>query len=146
MKKLLLFANVMLLAAGLFAQDQKKAEDVVKFKEVKYDFGKIKQSVPAAHDFVFTNVSDAPVIIESTVASCGCTTPAKPEGAVPKGKSDKITAVYNAAGVGAFSKTITVKIAGIDQPVQLNIVGTVLTADDYAKYEAEKQKTAKSGS
>jgi hypothetical protein len=145
MKKLLLLANVLVLSAGLFAQ-QKKAEDVVKFKELKYDFGKIKQSVPATHEFGFTNISDAPVVIESTVASCGCTTPVKPEGAIAKGKSDKITAAYNAANPGPFNKTITVKIAGIDLPLQLNIVGEVLTPDAYTKYEADKGKIPKSGS
>ena len=144
MKKLLLFANVLLLSAGLFAQ-QKKAEDVVKFKELKYDFGKIKQSVPATHEFAFTNISDAPVVIESTVASCGCTTPVKPEGAIAKGKAEKITAAYNAANPGPFNKTITVKIAGIDAPLQLTIVGEVLTPDAYAKYEAES-KSGKPGS
>lgn len=144
MKKLLLFANLFVLSAVVFAQ-QKKAEDVVKFKEVKYDFGKIKQSVPATHEFSFTNISDAPVIIESTVASCGCTTPVKPEGAISKGKSEKITAQYNAANPGPFNKTITVKIAGIDQPLQLTITGEVLTPDAFAKYESEKSK-GKSGS
>ena len=148
MKKLLLFAGFLAISAGLFAQ-QKKAEDVVKFKEMKYDFGKVKQNVPATHEFSFTNISDAPVVIESAVASCGCTTPVKPEGAVAKGKSDKITAAYNAAAPGPFNKTITVKVAGIDLPVQLFITGEVLTPEAYAKYEAEKDKTpktAKSGS
>jgi hypothetical protein len=144
MKKLMLFANLLVLSAVVFAQ-QKKVEDVVKFKEVKYDFGKIKQSVPATHEFSFTNISDAPVTIESTVASCGCTTPVKPEGAIAKGKSEKITAQYNAANAGPFNKTITVKIAGIDLPVQLTITGEVLTPDAYAKYESEKGK-GKSGS
>ena len=145
MKKLLLFANLLVISAALMAQS-KKAEEVIKFKELKYDFGKIKQSIPATHDFTFSNISDGPVVIESTVASCGCTTPAKPEGAISKGKSDKITASYNAAAVGLFNKTITVKIASIDLPVQLLITGEVLTADDFAKYEASKGKTAKAGS
>jgi uncharacterized protein DUF1573 len=145
MKTLLLMVSALVVSAGLFAQAQTKPE-VVKFKEIKYDFGKIKQSVPATHDFTFTNISDGPVVIESTVASCGCTTPVKPEGAIPKGKTEKITASYNAAAVGPFNKTITVKIAGQDQPIQLNITGEVLTADAYAKYASEKQKTVKTGS
>ena len=73
MKKLFLFASAIVLSTTMFAQqaNQKKAEDAIKFKELSYDFGKIKQGVPVNHDFVFTNVSDAPVIIESTIASCG---------------------------------------------------------------------------
>jgi hypothetical protein len=128
--------------SGLFAQ-QKKAEDVIKFKELSYDFGKIKQSVPVTHDFLFTNTSDGPVVIESATPSCGCTTPIKPEGAVAKGKTDKITAGFNAAVLGPFNKSITVKVAGIDLPTQLRITGEVLTAEAYSKYEAGK--TGKSG-
>jgi hypothetical protein len=141
MKKLLLFASAVVLSSTLFAQQatpQKKADDVVKFKEMTYDFGKIKQGVPVTHDFQFANISDAPVIIESATPSCGCTTPIKPEGAIPKGKENKITAGFNAAAAGPFNKSITVKVAGVDLPLQLKITGEVLTADAYTKYEASK--------
>jgi hypothetical protein len=140
MKKLFLFASAVVLSTTLFAQPtaQKKAEDVVKFKELTYDFGKIKQGSPVTHDFMFANVSDAPVIIESATPSCGCTTPVKPEGAIPKGKENKITAGFNAAAAGPFNKSITVKVAGIDMPLQLKITGEVLTADAFAKYEESK--------
>jgi len=137
MKKVLLLATAVILSATLLAQ-QKKAEDVVKFKELAFDFGKIKQGTPVSHNFPFVNASDGPVIIESAVASCGCTTPTKPEGAVLKGKEDKIGAGFNAAAPGPFNKQITVKVAGIDLPIVLKITGEVLTADAYAKYEADK--------
>ena len=142
MKKLILLASAALLTIGVFAQDQaKKAEDVVKFKELTYDFGKIKQGSPVTHDFVFTNISNSPVIIESAVPSCGCTTPVKPEGAIPQGKDNKIQAGFNAANVGPFNKSITIKVAGVDLPVQLKITGEVLTVDAYAKYQAAKPNT-----
>jgi hypothetical protein len=146
MKKVLLFASALVLSASLFAQ-QKKAEDYVKFKELTYDFGKIKLSIPVTHNFEFTNTADAPVVIESATPSCGCTTPVKPEGAIAKGKTDKIIAGFNAASVGPFNKSITVKVAGVDLPVQLKITGEVLTADAYTKYVSEKgqAKPAKSG-
>jgi Protein of unknown function (DUF1573) len=141
MKKVLFFAAATVLSISLFAQ-AKKAEDVVKFKEIAYDFGKIKQGAPVTHDFPFANISDAPVVIESATPSCGCTTPIKPEGAIAKGKADKITAGFNAAAAGPFNKTITIKVAGVDMPMQLKITGEVLTADAYAKYEVEKGKPA----
>lgn len=140
MKKLLLLASSVILSATLFAQQaqQKKADDVIKFKDMTHDFGKIKQGVPVTYDFAFTNVSDAPVIIESATPSCGCTTPVKPEGAIAKGKNDKITAGFNAAAAGPFNKSITVKVAGIDLPVQIRITGEVLTAEAYTQYQASK--------
>ena len=143
MKKLFLFASTIVISVGVFAQQAKKAEDVVKFNELSYEFGKIKQNSPVSHDFVFKNISNKPVIIESAIPGCGCTTPVKPEGAVAQGKEDKITAGFNAAAQGPFNKNITVKVAGIDLPVVLHITGEVLTADAYAKYQAAKNKTGK---
>jgi hypothetical protein len=145
MKKLLLFASAIALSVGVFAQpaQQQKAEDVVKFKELTYDFGKIKQGTPVSHNFVFTNISNKPVIIESATPGCGCTTPVKPEGAIAQGKDDKITAGFNAAAQGPFNKNITIKVAGVDLPVVLHITGEVLTTDAYAKYEASKNKSGK---
>src|SRR5258708_10316208 len=118
MKKLFLLAGTFMLTATLFAQQpaaqatQKKAEDVIKFKELSYDFGKIKQGSPVTHDFNFTNTSDTPVIIESATPSCGCTTPIKPEVAIPKGTDNKITAAFNSANVDPCKKIITSKVSG----------------------------------
>jgi hypothetical protein len=147
MKKLFLFTAAFVMSAFVFAQ-QKTAADAIKFQELTFDFGKIKQNVPVKHDFKFTNISNAPVVIEMATASCGCTTPVKPEGAIAQGKADKIGAGFNAVAMGPFNKTITIKVAGIDLPLTLKITGEVLTADAYAKYQAEKDKPqpAKSGS
>jgi hypothetical protein len=138
MKKAVLFFSAFILSFSLFAQTNTTtataastpaAASVIKFNELTYDFGKIKQNVPVNHDFTFTNISSGPIVIESALASCGCTTPVKPEGAVPKGKDSKINAGFNAANPGPFNKTITIKVAGVADPVQLRITGTVLTPD-----------------
>ena len=139
MKKAVLFFSAFILSFSLFAQT-KDATELVKFTSLTYDFGKIKQNVPVNHDFTFTNVSTGPIVIETAVASCGCTTPVKPEGAVPKGKDDKINAGFNAANPGPFNKTITVSVLGASTPVVLRITGEVLTEDAYAKYQAEQGK------
>jgi hypothetical protein len=145
MKSFVLAVAALLVTTGIFAQNQttpaatvKKADSFVKFKEVTHDFGKIKQNSPVTYNFVFTNVTDKPVVIESATASCGCTTPVKPEAPVAKGKDDKITAGFNAAAAGPFNKTIYVKVAGVDQPMELKITGEVLNAEEYAKFEKEK--------
>ncbi|MBE7173306.1 MAG: DUF1573 domain-containing protein [Williamsia sp.] len=122
------------------ATSQKKADAVVQFKEVKYDFGKIKQGVPVTHDFVFANIGNQPVVIESANASCGCTTPTWPKTPVMKSKTDKVSAGFNAASVQPFEKSIFVKVAGYDLPIELKITGEVLSSEDYAKYEATKGK------
>jgi hypothetical protein len=138
MKTLLLALSVMFVSTAVLAQT--KADDVVSFKEKVYDFGKIKQGVPVTHDFEFTNASEKPVVIESAVASCGCTTPTWPQAPVAKGKSDKVKAGFNAAAAGSFTKQITVKVAGADAPTVLTIKGEVLNAAAYADFEKTKSK------
>ncbi len=146
MKQIILALGIMIASVSAFAQTSapqptatpQKAENFVKFKEMTHDFGKIKQNVPVTYDFAFSNISSKPVVIESATASCGCTTPVKPEAPIAKGKNDKITAGFNAVNLGPFTKSILVKIAGVDQPVEIKITGEVLNEIDYAKYEKEK--------
>jgi hypothetical protein len=145
MKNLFLSLAAMVIAATGFAQTTTdaavvKATDLVQFKETVHDFGKIKQNVPVTYDFEFKNISKQPVVIESATASCGCTTPVKPEKPVAKGKSDVIKAGFNAAAPSPFEKTIYVKVSGAAQPLEIKIRGEVLAPDAYAKYEAEKEK------
>lgn len=148
MKRIVLALAAIVMTAGVFAQAPAantqatpgpKAEDFVKFKDKVHDFGKIKQGVPVTFDFNFVNTSDKPVVIESATASCGCTTPVKPVAPISQGKADKITAGFNAQAVGPFNKSIYVKVAGVDQPVEIKITGEVLTTDDYVKYEKDKE-------
>jgi hypothetical protein len=141
MKKFFLLTAVSFLFIAVSAQTN--VEKVIKFPNLAHDFGKIKQGVPATFDFEFTNVSGKPVVIENASASCGCTTPKWPQAPVMAGKKEKINVGYNAASVGAFSKTITVKVAGVDAPVTLTINGEVLTAEAYDSYV--KGKSNKSG-
>jgi hypothetical protein len=147
MKKLFASLSLLFLMMAGFAQATATATDANKapivFKEVKHDFGKIKQNTPVTFDFVFKNTSAKPVVIESATASCGCTTPVKPEAPVAKGKSSKITAGFNAAAAGPFDKTITIKVQGVALPVEIKIVGEVLNEADYAKYVASKNDKAK---
>lgn len=130
MKKVVLTLVVALIAAGSFAQSatSKKGEDFIKFKEMKFDFGKIKQGTPVTHDFAFTNISGAPVIIENATASCGCTTPKWPQAPVAKGAASTITAGFNAAAAGPFSKEVYVRVKGADIPVTITITGEVVAA------------------
>ena len=151
MKKVALSLFSLMLLSGAFAQQpatataaaatvQAAKPELIKFADAKYDFGKIKQGVPVSHVFTFKNTSNQVVVIESATASCGCTTPIKPEQPIAKGKEDKITAGFNAAAPGPFEKTIYVKVAGDEKPLELKIKGEVLSNEDYAKYEASKPK------
>lgn len=115
------------------------AQAPVKFSETKFNFGKLKQNVPATHVFKFTNTGSKPVVIESAVAGCGCTTPEFPKQPIAKGKEGTIKVTYNAAASGAFTKDVTVKFAGDDQPIILNIVGEVIAEKQAAPSGGKKK-------
>ena len=146
MNKVLLAFCSLMITTGVIAQQKATTTTApIKFKEAKHDFGKIKQGVPVTYDFAFQNVSKKPVVIESATASCGCTTPTWPKTPVSKNKSSKISAGFNAAAAGPFDKTIFVKVAGSEQPLELKITGEVLNEADFTKYQqsAKDKKTGK---
>lgn len=127
MKQILMFIAMLGIGFAAGAQTSvKKAEELIKFKEIKYNFGKIKQGSPVTHDFEFTNIGTTPLTIENATASCGCTTPTWPQQPIMAGKADKIKAGYNAAAPGVFEKSIYVKVKGVDYPVEIKIAGEVV--------------------
>lgn len=124
MKQVLLALTFII--AGFISNAQSRADEVVKFNELKFNFGKIKQGVPVEHAFQFVNKGERPVIIENAMASCGCTTPSWPQQPVMKGKSSAIKAGFNAQAIGPFDKTIIVKVKGFDLPIEIRITGEVV--------------------
>ena len=152
MKKLFFIAAAFIVTAGAMAQTT-KPDDVAKFNTNKYDFGKVKQNVPAVYSFELTNTSNKPLVIENAHATCGCTVPEYQKDPILPGKTTKIKVQYNAANGGQFDKTVFVKLAGVDQEKSLGITGEVLPAeafDTWTKEEAAKaaaaEKTTKSKS
>jgi hypothetical protein len=81
---------------------------VLTFTADTYDFGSIPQGTPVNHVFSFKNTGTEPLVITSVTASCGCTTPEWPKEPVRPGATASIKAIYNAAAMGPFTKTITV--------------------------------------
>ena len=140
MKKLFFIAAAFIVTAGAMAQTT-KPDDFAKFNTNKYDFGKVKQNVPAVYSFEITNTSNKPLVIENAHATCGCTVPEYQKDPILPGKSAKIKVQYNAANGGQFDKTVFVKLAGVDQEKSLGITGEVLPAeafDTWTKEEAAK--------
>ena len=126
MKKFLFAAAALVFSLAINAQTTTTPDDVVKFNTEKHDFGKIKQGTPVDFYFEIKNKSDKPVVIEYASASCGCTTPEVPKEPIMPGATAKLKVSYNAVAVGAFKKDVTIKLAGIEQPKVVNIVGEVL--------------------
>lgn len=69
--KRLLFLFLTIIPLIVFGQKAK-----IEFEKNSHDFGTISETGgPAVYDFVFKNTGDAPLILNSVRASCGCTTP-----------------------------------------------------------------------
>jgi hypothetical protein len=132
MKKFLFVASV--LFAGMSAMAQTKADDVMRLNTEQYNFGKIKQGTPVTTYFTITNISDKPLVIESSWASCGCTTPEVSKAPIAPHGTTKVKVQYNAANKGPFTKDVSVKLAGVDTPKVMKISGEVLDETSFTEY------------
>lgn len=134
MKKICLILALSILGAPMYAQQLavinffSPAIETPAFSwAIKtHDFGKIKVNTPVTHEFRFTNSGDAPLVISSVQASCGCTVTDYSKDPIAPGAEGYVKATYNAAKVGIFTKTVTVSANAEESVVQLTIKGEVV--------------------
>jgi len=115
-------------------EEKKRAIEVaanmttMSFNELQHEFGTVTEDTKHLYNFVVTNMGKKPLFIQSVKASCGCTTPKKPEKAIAPGKSDIIAVEFHpkVGQLGRQDKTVTV-IANTDPSmVILNIGADVI--------------------
>lgn len=136
MKNLILSILMVVVTATLFAQEQlasaRKATTLspklaaFTWEQTTVDLGKIKKNQPATHEFTFINAGNAPLVISSVKASCGCTVTKYSKDPIPAGSKGFVSATYNAATLGVFTKTITVNANTDNGVTQLVIKGEVV--------------------
>ena len=136
----LLLAVLVLTSTSLFAQ--KKVDEIAKFNVETFDFGKIKQNIPATATFIVTNISSEPLIIDQANPSCGCTVADYTKSPIAPGKTGYIKAIFNAADLGPIGKQITVKFANATDVKFLSFKGEVL-ANTPAPASAPAKTTSK---
>ena len=98
----------------------------VLWKAESIDVGQIPQGTPKAIVFEFKNTGKTAVVITNVKGSCGCTATDYTKEPILPGKSAKVTATYNAANKGAFTKTVTVTTSAETTPKILTLKGTVI--------------------
>ena len=101
----------------------------MKFEHTRHNFGVFAvDTAIVTHEFVFTNVGKAPLIIHQANASCGCTVPEYTLEPIKPGEKGKITVTYNGKGrrPGVFRKSITVHNNGKQTPLRLYIEGEMI--------------------
>ena len=90
------------------------------------DVGQIPQGTPKAIVYEFKNTGKTTVVITNVQGSCGCTATDYTKEPILPGKSAKVTATYNAANKGGFTKTVTVTTSAETTPKILTLKGTVI--------------------
>jgi hypothetical protein len=90
--------------------EEKANITTLEFDKLIHDFGNVKSDTDNECKFKVTNTGSKPLIISDVKASCGCTTPHKPEKPILPGKSDYIVVGFhpNPGQLNEIIKTVTV--------------------------------------
>lgn len=113
----------------------------VKFDEMSYDWGKLKEGEKMTHLFKFKNTGTNDLIISDARGSCGCTVPEWPKEPIKPGKGGEIKVVFDSAHKsGPQSKTVTINANTEPASIVLMIKGTVEGKEEPIKEEAKTNK------
>ena len=129
--------------------------EFIQFKITSHDFGNVKQNNPVSYTFEFKNIGTKDITLVNVQASCGCTTPNWKGGIYKPGETAQITATFNAASEGYFSKNVTVTTSeGVNSLTISGMVMVPAAYDDWkikqdsidlSKAKLEKGESKKSG-
>lgn len=122
MKKIFL---LLMMLASLVAYAQQEQPEI-KFDKTVHNFGTFSEKTPVQTAvFAFTNIGNAPLIINQAIASCGCTIPSYTKEPIMPGEKGTVKVTYNGKGKfpGHFKKSITIRTNGKVEMVRLYIEG-----------------------
>lgn len=123
MKKILFIAMMLTMT---FCKASAQAE--IKFDKLTCNLGTFSESTPVQKCiFTFTNIGNAPLVINQAIASCGCTVPQYTKRPIAPGEKGTISVTYNGRGKypGYFKKTITLRTNGKTEMTRIYIEGTM---------------------
>lgn len=125
--QLIIMALVVLASFGMSAAYYSPFDAIAIFEwdSTTHDFGVIELNQPAEHTFEFKNKGDAPLIIQSVKASCGCTVANYSKDPIGIDEKGFVKATYNSAKHGPFVKTVTVVANTGEDAVVLTLKGEV---------------------
>lgn len=84
------------------------AVPVFEFEKDNHEFGEIVDGEVVSYTFKFKNTGNAPLVISSASASCGCTVPEFTKDPVQPGQEGAVSVSFDSKGKsGMTSKTVT---------------------------------------
>ena len=114
-------------ATPVAAEGQNMKPSDITWTEDVHNFGDIQKGNPASHEFTFKNTTKETILITNVKPSCGCTAANYTKTPIKPGETGSVTATFNAANPGPFSKQITVTTSDSDVKKVLTIKGKVET-------------------
>ena len=120
----MMLVAAVILSATAFAKGTPKAV----ISEKSFDFGTVKQTDKAVtHVFTLTNEGDAPLVIISASASCGCTRPTYTAEPIAPGAKGEVKVTFIPTGQrGEINKEVKVRTNAPEaKRLTLRITGTV---------------------
>lgn len=123
---ILAFLFVPVVGSSVYVLVQKPST-TIKFNELQYDFGDVKQGKNVSHSFVFQNTGNQPLIIKSAKGSCGCTVPKYSKKPIAPGQWSEVLVKFKSANKdGEQIKTVTINANTTPNPIRLTITANVL--------------------
>lgn len=132
MKRIVSLLCVLSVFTAISVMAAKKPAPAYTVENASYDFGTIREADGSVtHLFTISNTGEAPLIILSATASCGCTKPEYPRAPIKPGESASVKVTYNPSGrPGEFDKTVSLKTNDPKhRKAVLRITGTVIPAN-----------------
>lgn len=128
----------------LFHGAQVNGQLSFKFKETKFDFGKIKQGSPAEKEFRVTNLGKEPIYIFHVNSTGGGACPSfRSKDPIHPGKSGYVMVRYDTNRIGPFHRTSTATIGNgtTTEYIPLIIIGEVIYKSKTGSLNKENAKT-----
>jgi len=99
----------------------------ISFEKTEHDFGDIMDGEKVEYAFKFTNTGNKDLVITSHSATCGCTVPEYPKGAIAPGDGGVIKVAFNSKGKkGRNNKEIRISTNASERDVTLTIKANVI--------------------
>ncbi|MCH2045603.1 MAG: DUF1573 domain-containing protein [Saprospiraceae bacterium] len=95
----------------------------MKFAEMQYNFGDLKEGDKVSHIFKFTNTGKHPLKITGARGSCGCTVPEWPKEEIPVGGTGEIKVTFNSKGKKGIQRK-QIKITANTDPLETMLMIT----------------------